>query len=83
MYVNLIIKRFTDKLTTSQLIESNMRHVFLEKSCTKYCGEISPRLFFKRSKLNISLDQQPEVSYSLFLFYAQVQKHQNILKLRC
>ena len=83
MYVNSIIKRFTDKLTTSQLIESNMRHVFLEKSWTKYCGEISPRLSFKRSKLNISLDQQPEVSYSLFLFYAQVQKHQNILKLRC
>ena len=83
MYVNSIIKRFIDKLTTSQLIESNMRHVFLEKSCTKYCREISPRLSFKRSKLNISLDQQPEVSYSLFLFYAQVQKHQNILKLRC
>lgn len=46
MYVNSIIKRFTDKLTTSQLIESNMRHVFLEKSCTKYCGETSTKPFF-------------------------------------
>ena len=38
----------------------------LEKSCTK-CGETSPRpIFLKKSQLSISLNQQSEVSYSLF-----------------
>ena len=30
---------------------------FLEKSCTKYDGETIPRLFAKKSKLNIYVDQ--------------------------
>ena len=42
-----------------QLIEYNMRKIFLEKSYTKFGGgEGSPRPFFKKSKLNISLYQQ-------------------------
>ena len=45
-----------------QLMEYKMRNIFLEKSCKK-CGiEISPRPFFKKSKLSISLDQHSEVS---------------------
>ena len=28
-----------------QLIDQNMRNIFLEKSCTKYGGETSPRPF--------------------------------------
>ena len=31
----------------------------------------------------ISFDQQPGVSYSLFLLYLQVKDYQNILKLKC
>ena len=46
-----------------------MRNVFLEKSGTKYGEDISPRLFFKKSKLSISLDQQSEVSYSCVIVY--------------
>ena len=40
-----------------QLIEYNMRNIFLEKSYTKCNGETIPRFFSKKSKLNVSLDQ--------------------------
>ena len=40
-----------------QLIEHNMRNIFLEKSYTKYGGETILRPFSKNSKLIISLDQ--------------------------
>ena len=46
-----------------QLIESNMRNIFLEKSYkikiskSKYGGESSPRLFSEKLKLVISLNQ--------------------------
>ena len=35
-----------------QLIEYNMRNIFLEKSYTKFGGEISPRPFFEKSKID-------------------------------
>ena len=38
-------------------LEYNMRNIFLEKSCTKCCGEIIRRPFSKKWKLSISLDQ--------------------------
>ena len=40
-----------------QLMEYNMRNIFLEKSYTKYGGETIPRSFSKNPKLSISLDQ--------------------------
>ena len=40
-----------------QLIECNMRNIFLEKSYTKCGGETSPRPFSGKLKLSISLDQ--------------------------
>ena len=40
-----------------QLIECNLRNIFLEKPCTKYGGETSPRPLSKKLKLGISLDQ--------------------------
>ena len=40
-----------------QLIECNMRNIFLEKSYTKCGGETSPRPFSEKLKLSISLDQ--------------------------
>ena len=52
-----------------QVIEYSMRNIFLEKSCTKCDVETSPRPFFEKAKLSISLDQQSEVSYSLVLMY--------------
>ena len=35
----------------------NMRNIFFEKSYTKCGGKTIPRPFFKKSKLNIYLDQ--------------------------
>ena len=43
-------------MTFGLLIEYNMRDIFVEKSYTKCGGETIPRLFFKKSKLNVSLD---------------------------
>ena len=40
-----------------QLIECNLRNIFIEKSCTKYGGETSPTLFSEKLKLSTSLDQ--------------------------
>ena len=40
-----------------QLIEYNMKYIFLVESYIKCGGETSPRPFTKKSKLNISLDQ--------------------------
>ena len=66
-----------------QLIQYNMRNIFPKKSYTKSGGEASPRTLHKKSKLSISLDQQPEMLKSLFLLYVQVPVYQNILKLMC
>ena len=41
-------------------------NIFLEKSKTKYDGETIPRLFSKKSKLSISMDQQ---SKDLHIFF--------------
>ena len=66
-----------------QLIANNMRNIFLEKSYTKCIGKNSSRLFYKKSKLRISLDQPSEMLYCLFLLYVQAEFYQNITKLRC
>ena len=53
------ISRGKDNQTVKfgQLIECNMRKIFLEKSYPKYGGETSPKPFSKKLKLSISLDQ--------------------------
>ena len=56
-----------------QLMEYNMRNIFLEKSYTKCDGETSPRPFSEKLKLSISLDQQSKVLYSLFLLYGKLR----------
>ena len=40
----------------SQLIEYNIKNIFLEKSSSKCGGVTSHRPFFKISKMNVSLD---------------------------
>ena len=56
-----------------QLIEYNMRNIFVEKSYTKCGGETIPRPFSKKSKLSISLDQYSKVLYILFLLFAKLR----------
>ena len=56
-----------------QIIECNMRNIFLEKLCTKCGGETSSRPFSEKLKLSISQNQQSRVLYSLFLLYAKLR----------
>ena len=44
-------------MTFDHLTEYNIRNIFLEKSYTKYGVETILRLFSKKSKLSLSLDQ--------------------------
>ena len=48
-----------------QLIESNMENSLLEKSYTKHDGETSPRRFYEKLKLSISLDNLVSITYKL------------------
>ena len=66
-----------------QLIEYNMRNIFLVKSNIKRGGESIHKTFSKRSKLSISLDQQSKVLYSLLLLNFQVKGYRYVLKLSC
>ena len=44
-----------------QLIEYNIRNIFLEQSYTQSCGEAGPRPFYKKLKLSVSVDEQSEM----------------------
>ena len=70
--------------TFGQLIEYNMRYIFLEKLYSKCDIETSPKPFHisKHNSGSITLDQQSEVLQSLILLYIQVEDYQNILKLK-
>ena len=56
-----------------QLIECNMKNIFVGKSYKKCAGESIPTPLSKKSKLSISLDQQCEVLNSLFLLHANLR----------
>ena len=53
---NILRSKGNQTIKFSQVIEYNMRNIFLEKSYKKYSGETIPRPFSKNSKLTISLD---------------------------
>ena len=54
--LNISRRKENQAMKLSQLIEYNLRNIFLEKSYTKYVGKTIPRPFSKKSKLSISLD---------------------------
>ena len=54
---NISRSKCNQTIKFGQLIEHNMRNIFLEISYTKCGGEAIPRPFSKKSKLSISLDQ--------------------------
>ena len=60
-----------------------MRNIFPEKSYAKCSIKTSPKHFFKKSKLSISLDQQYKDLYSLFLLNILVEGYRTTSKLRC
>ena len=57
MLRNMSRSKGNQTMKFGQLIEYNIRNIFLEKSYTKCGGETSPRPFSEKLKLNISLDQ--------------------------
>ena len=61
------------------LIEFKRENSFPENHTPKYSGEGSSRPFSNKSKLSIFVDRQSEILYSLFLLYARVEDHSNIL----
>ena len=63
-----------------QLIEYNMRNIFLAKSYNTCGGETFPRSFSKKSKFSMSLDQCSKVLHSFFIV-CLVEDYWNILKL--
>ena len=54
---NILRSKGNQTIKFDQLIECNMRNIFLEKSYTKCGGETSPRPLSEKLKLNISQDQ--------------------------
>ena len=60
-------------MKTGQSLECNLRNIPLEKSYRECSGEIIPRPFSKKSKLNISVDQYSKVLYILFLFFVKLR----------
>ena len=54
---NILGSKDNQTMKFGQLIECNMRNIFLKKSSTKCGEETSPRLFSEKLKLNISQDQ--------------------------
>ena len=44
-------------MKVGQLVEYNMKNIFVENSYTKCAGETIPRFLSKKSKLSISVDQ--------------------------
>ena len=67
------ISRIKDNQTVTfgQLIEYNMRKIFLEQLYPKCGGETSLKPFSKKSKLTITLDQYSKILPSLFILYAK------------
>ena len=54
---NISRRKDNETMKFGQLIEYNMRNIFVEKSCTKCGAETIPRPFSKKPKSGISLDQ--------------------------
>ena len=58
---SISISRGSQTMKFGQLIEYNMRNIFLEISYTKCGEEANLRPSYKNTKLSISLDQQSEI----------------------
>ena len=58
---NISRSKGNQSMNFGQLIEYNVKNIFLEKSCIIYDEEASPRPFYEKSKLSISLDQHSEI----------------------
>ena len=69
---NISRSKSNQAIKFGQLIEYNLRNIFLETSYTKCGTETIPRPFLEKSKLSISVDQYFKVLYILFLLFAKL-----------
>ena len=53
---NILKSKRNQTIKFGQLLEYNMRNIFVEKSYTKCGGETIPRPFYKKLKLSRSLE---------------------------
>ena len=53
---NILRSKGNQAMKFGQLIEYNVRNIFVQKLYTKYGGEAIPRPLSKKSKLSISMD---------------------------
>ena len=58
---NISASKNNQTMKFGQLIEYKMRNIFLGKSNTNCGGEANPKPFYKKSKLSLSLNQQPKM----------------------
>ena len=56
-----------------QLIDHDIKNIFLEKPYATCGGETSASSFSEKLKFSKSLDQQSKVLYNLFLLYAKLR----------
>ena len=73
IFNNISRSKGNQAMKFDQLIEYNMRNIFLEKSCTTCGREPIPRPISKKSRLSISLDQYSKVLYILFLLFVTLR----------
>ena len=73
IFTNVSRTKGNQAMKFCQLVEQNMRKIFLEKSYTKFGGGTSPKSFSEKSKLSISPDRLSKVLYRLFLLYAKLR----------
>ena len=73
VFANISRSKGNQAIKFDQLIEYNIRNIFLEKSYTKLGREAIPSPFSKKSKLSVSLDQYSKVLYILFLLFAKLR----------
>ena len=67
---NILRTKGNQTMKFGQLIEYNMRNIFMETLYLKCGGKTIPRHFSKKLKSSILLDQKAKVLYSLILLYA-------------
>ena len=58
-----------------QLIEYNMRNIFLKKPFTKCGGETVIRPFTKKTKLSLSTDQQSKFLTEFIFIVSQAERY--------
>ena len=81
IFSNISRSKDNEAMKFGQLIEHNMRNISLEKSFTKCGRETILRLFSKKSKLSISLDQYSKVLVKVLNVDLKITSKEKLKKL--